>query len=127
MKFEGTKNLPSLEFDEAIGHLKIWGGSISFESKDFWDPLIDKMKTYLEDPRDISLTFALDYFNTISAKRILDLLRLVDKRAGETDRKFVVTWIYDDDEDMKEAGEDFESIVNKNTTWRYKINDESND
>ena len=120
MKFEGTKQLPSLEFDEAIGHIKIFGVSIAIEPSDFWSPLLAKMITYLEDPRDIHLEIELDYFNTPSAKQILSLLNLIDKRTGETKRKFVVTWHDDDDEDMRETGEDFASMIYKNTTWRFE-------
>ena len=79
MKFEGTKELPSLEFDEVIGHLKISGISISIEAADFWNPLIEKMKIYLEDPRDIHLEISLEYFNTTSSKKLLDLLNVIDK------------------------------------------------
>ena len=121
MKFDGTKELPSLEFDELTGHLEIWGASIAIEANDFWNPLLEKMEDYLKDPRDIHLELAFDYFNTPSAKKILDLLNLIDKLTGESKRKFTITWISeDDDEDMREAGEDFSSMVNKNAIWRFK-------
>jgi hypothetical protein len=120
MKFEGTKDLPSLEFDELTGQIKIFGASTSLAVEDFWQPLFDKMKIYLEDPRDISLTIEFDYFNSSSARRLLDLMNLIDKKAGENKRKFVITWIHGDDEDLKEAGEDFASMVYKNTIWRFE-------
>jgi hypothetical protein len=120
MKFEGNNELPSLTFDEATGHLKIWGASIAMEPKDFWSPLLAKMVEYLEVPKDIHLELAFDYFNTPSARKILELLRLIDTRMGETKRNFLVTWHDDGDEDMREAGEDYESMINKNTTWRFK-------
>ena len=120
MKFEGTKDLPSLEFDELTGQLKIWGASTSLAVEDFWHPLLVKMTSYLEDPRDISLTIEFEYFNSSSAKRLLDLIKLIDKKSGENKRKFVVTWLYGEDEDMKEAGEDLSEIVFKNTIWRIQ-------
>jgi len=120
MKFEGTKDLPSLEFDELTGHLRIWGSSTSIEPNDFWAPLYKKMKTYLKEPRDISLEIELEYFNTPSAKKILDLLYLIEKHTLELKRKFVITWIDNDDEDMRNAGQDYSEMLHKNTTWRFK-------
>jgi len=124
MKFEGNHELPSLEFDEGIGHLRIWGKSVSIEAKDFWAPLFAKMVTYLEIPRDISLEIELEYFNTPSAKKILDLLNLIDKRMSETKRRFVVTWLDGGDEDMKEAGQGYAEMVNKNTIWRFSYDND---
>jgi len=120
MKFEGTNELPSLEFDEAIGHIRIFGKSIAIEHLDFWSPLMAKMVEYLEEPRDIHLELEFEYFNTPSAKQILKLLNLIDKRMSETKRNFVVTWHDDDDEDLRETGEDFSTMVNKNAIWRFK-------
>jgi len=119
MKFEGNHELPSLEFDEATGQMKIWGRSIAIEHKDFWQPLLTKMIVYIEYPRDIHLELALEYFNSPSAVALLKLLNLIDMRVGETKRNFVITWDDLGDEDMREAGEDFESML-KNTTWKFK-------
>ena len=120
MRFKGTDQLPSLEFDEEKGQIKIWGASIALEVKDFWAPLLAKMVEYLEEPRDIHLELAFDYFNTPSARKLLELLKLIDVRMGETKGEFIVTWDDDDDEDLREAGEDFASLVNENTTWIFK-------
>jgi hypothetical protein len=41
MKFEGNHELPSLEFLEDEGSIRIWGRSLSTEAKlDFWGPLM---------------------------------------------------------------------------------------
>ena len=50
----------------------------------------------------------LEYFNTASSKIILDIFTAIEKIAN--DRK--VVWHYDkDDEDMLEAGEDYQALI----------------
>ena len=120
MKIEGTKQTPTLEFDEGTGKLKIYGVSIGINPGEFWDQVIDMVKTYLEDPKDLELDLNLEYFNTPSASKMFSLLKLVDIRMGETKRKFTVVWHDDDDEDMRETGDDLSSMVSKNTTWVFK-------
>jgi len=120
MKIDGTKETPTLEFDEVLGKLKIYGVSVGVDPADFWDQVIDIVKTYLEDPKDLELDLNLAYFNTPSASRLFALLRLVDTNMGETKRNFTVIWHDDNDEDMRETGEDLSSMVSNNTTWVFE-------
>ena len=53
----------------------------------------------------------MEYFNTSSSKCILDILRKLEK-IHEAGGNVTVTWFYEeDDEDMQEAGEDYQRIV----------------
>jgi hypothetical protein len=53
----------------------------------------------------------LEYFNTSSSKCILDVFKKLEAiNKGEND--VLINWYYEeDDEDMLEAGEDYESII----------------
>jgi len=119
MKFEGNKELPSLDFVEDEGTIKIWGRSTATEAKaDFWGPLLDKLDTYLDDARDIVVTIEMEYFATSSAKAMLEMFNLLaQKVVVKNNRKVLVKWI-SDDEDMEEAGEDYQSMVSK-LTWKH--------
>ena len=119
MKFEGNHELPSLEFNEDEGTLKIWGRSIATEAKaDFWAPLLDKLDTYLNDPRDIVVTMEMEFFATSSAKAILEMFNLLTEKVVINNKRHVlIKWI-SDDEDMEEAGEDYQSMVSK-LTWKH--------
>ena len=119
MIFVGNNELPSLEFIEDEGTLKIWGRSTSTEAKlDFWKPLLDKMEEYLDDPRDIVLTMEMEHFATSSAKSMLELFNLLsNKTVINHKRKVLIKWIYED-EDMLEAGEDYNSMVPK-LQWKF--------
>lgn len=55
--------------------------------------------------------FKLDYFNSTSAKFIMDILMQLDKMA-QVGYPVLVKWHYDKrDEDMKESGEEFSKLM----------------
>jgi len=122
MKFEGNHELPSLEFIEDEGIIKIWGRSIANEPKDFWVPLREKLDDYLNDPRDIVLSIDLEYFNTPSAIQILSVLKILKEKLKASKRKLLVKWISDDD-NMVEAGEDYHAMLGFGD-WKF-INKEN--
>jgi len=109
MKFKGDKDLPSLEFYEEMGILKLSGRSTSVGAiENFWKPLLEKLEKYLETPRNMFLSINLEYFSTASAKAILDMFKLISKKLDN--KKFIIEW-YWDDEDILEAGEDYQTMI----------------
>jgi hypothetical protein len=75
--------------------------------------LIDWLDKYADQPNGkTSVNIKLEYFNTSSSKCILDIFRkleLIHKKGNEVE----INWYYEeDDEDMFEAGEDYQSIIN---------------
>jgi hypothetical protein len=54
----------------------------------------------------------LEYFNTSSSKCILDVFKKLESIHKSGDKEVIINWYYEeDDEDMLEAGEDYESII----------------
>lgn len=112
VKIEGTPKTPSVDFNRATGVLVIRGRSIPENSIEFYKPLIDWIDSYVVQPAEITtLHVQLEYFNTSSSKCILDLFKKIEVIV-KTGRNVVVKWHYEeDDEDMLEAGEDYEAII----------------
>ena len=55
---------------------------------------------------DIIFNFELIYFNSSTAKILMDLFDMLDETAS--DNNVMVNWIYDaDDDNMEELGQDF--------------------
>jgi len=109
---EGTPKTPTIKFDSATGVFEIKGRSIPENSVEFYKPLIDWLDLYKETPNNKTvINIKLEYFNTSSSKCILDVfkkLETIHKAKNEVE----VNWYYEeDDEDMLEAGEDYESII----------------
>lgn len=109
---EGTPKTPTVRFDSGEGIFKLEGRSIPENSVEFYKPLVDWLESYKESPLPKTVVeVKLEYFNTSSSKCILDVfkkLELIHKAKNEVEIK----WYYEeDDEDMLEAGEDYESII----------------
>ncbi len=112
IQIEGTPKTPTIKFDSATGVFEIKGRSIPENSVEFYKPLIDWLDLYKETPNNKTVVnIKLEYFNTSSSKCILDVfkkLETIHKAKNEVE----VNWYYEeDDEDMLEAGEDYESII----------------
>lgn len=110
---EGTLKTPYVKFDGEKGLVEIKGRSIPENSIEFYKPLIDWLDKFADQaPEKTSVNVKLEYFNTSSSKCILDIFRkleLMHKKGDEVE----INWYYEeDDEDMFEAGEDYQSIIN---------------
>lgn len=109
---EPSQKTPRVLFDKSQGILTIEGKSIPENSTEFYKPIYDWLDNYVLDPnQETNFKFNLVYFNTSSSKCILDILRKLEKLL-EGENQVKVTWCYEeDDEDMMEAGEDYQGIV----------------
>ncbi len=109
---EGTTKTPIVEFDTNTGQLVIKGRSIPENSIDFYKPLVDWIDAYANQPKELTvLNMQLEYFNTSSSKCILDVFKKLEniQKAGNAVK---IKWHYEeDDEDMLEAGEDYDAII----------------
>ncbi|MFZ4785711.1 MAG: DUF1987 domain-containing protein [Flavobacteriales bacterium] len=105
-----TPKTPSVKMDAEKGAVEIKGRSIPENSLEFYKPLIDWVEKYAVAPQsETEIHIQLEYFNTSSSKCLLDLF----KRLETINNKVTINWYYEqDDEDMLEAGEDYEAIIN---------------
>ncbi len=109
---EGTQKTPSVKFDCKTGIIEIKGRSIPENSIEFYKPLVDWLEEYAKKPVDkTQVNVQLEYFNTSSSKCILDVFKKLEV-IHKAKHDVVINWYYEeDDEDMLEAGEDYESII----------------
>jgi hypothetical protein len=113
LNIEGTPKTPEIRFDFSSGEILIKGRSIPENSIEFYKPLVDSLENYAESPKENTIVnIQLEYFNTSSSKCILDVFKKLEK-INTNSNKVVINWYYEeDDEDMLEAGEDYEAIIN---------------
>jgi hypothetical protein len=109
---EGTAKTPTVRFDGIQGLIEIKGRSIPENSIDFYRPLVDWLERYSQSPKQqTKVNIQLEYFNTSSSKCILDVFKKLEF-IHKSNNEVVINWYYEeDDEDMLEAGEDYESII----------------
>jgi len=109
---EATPKTPAINFDADLGKIEVKGRSIPENSIEFYRPLIAWLDAYTAAPlASTVVNVQLEYFNTSSSKCILDIFKRLENiaKAGSVVN---INWFYEeDDEDMFEAGEDYQSII----------------
>ncbi|MGD1844867.1 MAG: DUF1987 domain-containing protein [Salibacteraceae bacterium] len=110
---EGTPKTPTINFNPENGLLEIQGRSIPENAVDFYKPVVDWLTEYAQSPvGQTVMNIQLEYFNTSSSKCILDVLKKLEVINNQSSGSVKVRWHYEeDDEDMLEAGEDYEAII----------------
>jgi len=110
---EQTPKTPHINFDPATGIFELNGKSVPENSVIYYKPLFDWLDQYVQNPaKNTTLTVQLDYFNTSSAKCIVDLFKKIELIYKSGKGEVVINWMYNEpDEDMLEVGEDYKSII----------------
>lgn len=114
LNIEGTAKTPTIKFDPSKGVVELKGRSIPENSIEFYKPLIDWLEKYSQAPQSNTVVnIQLEYFNTSSSKCILDVFKKLEAINKAGNSSVVINWHYEeDDEDMSEAGEDYQAIIN---------------
>jgi len=103
---------PQVTFDPEKDTFEISGRSIPENSVDFYKPILDWLDDYTKKPNEKTrFTVKLEYFNTSSSKCLVDIFRKLENMYLK-DHDVIIYWYFEDeDEDMKESGEDFKDIL----------------
>jgi hypothetical protein len=109
---DGSAKTPSVKFDFENGSIELKGRSIPENSVEFYQPLNEWIDNYSLIPKEKTVVdIKLEYFNTSSSKCILDLFKKLESMNGVA-TEVIVNWYFEqDDEDMEEAGEDYQAII----------------
>lgn len=113
LRIKGTEDTPEIVFDMGTNEFSITGRSLPEDASEFYAPVLNWMKWYLELPNpSTELRLYLDYFNSSSVKQILNLLMLLEEPA-KTGKNVKITWQYAEDDDLMEIkGNELKSMVN---------------
>jgi hypothetical protein len=102
---EATKDTPKIMLNKRDGIFELAGRSILEDANSFYDPVVEWLNDYAQQPNSSTVfTFKLNYFNSSTSKVIYILLNVLKDIKGAQ-----VEWCYyKDDEDILEAGQEFE-------------------
>ena len=111
MKIEATEFTPMVNFDKENTLFIFAGVSRPENASEFYEPVIEWLKNYKNDPLEITkIDFQFDYFNTSSLKYFLIILSQF-KEIEDSGKDIRISWYYDDeDESMLEAGRNLEEL-----------------
>ncbi len=104
-----TERSPEVDFDFAAGILSIKGESYPEDASRVFGPIFAALEPFLAGAagREIRVDIELIYFNSSSAKALMNLFRMFDRAAG-SGVHLVLNWRFaPDDETLREFGEDF--------------------
>ena len=118
---EQTEFTPYINFNPSTDKFEIRGESRPENSGKFYSKLISWISDFQisvkSNPsslrKDMVFEFKFDYFNSTSAKFILDFLRQLEVLKLENPQlKITIKWYFDErDEDMRDSGEEFSHLV----------------
>ena len=110
---EESIKTPAITFNPNTGVLEIKGKSIPENSLEFYKPIFEWLEVYSKTPAaNTEVHVRLDYFNTSSSKCLLDIFRRLEPANSGGASSVKVHWFYEsDDEDMMEAGDDYQALV----------------
>jgi SiaC family regulatory phosphoprotein len=110
-----TARTPLLSFDPANGRFLLEGESYPEDTKKFYDGPLSHVYSYLDGMVDgqAVFSFKLKYFNSSSAKVLMDLFLAIEESASRGN-PFKIEWHYAaDDDNMQELGEEFAEELDK--------------
>ncbi|MDR1735525.1 MAG: DUF1987 domain-containing protein [Oscillospiraceae bacterium] len=107
-----TGSTPYVYVDEEKGYIKMEGESFHENVIAFFADVNDWLDSFLEtDFTELTFDCAMEYFNSSTAKLLLNMILSMDSCASE-EKKVTVNWITTEDNDIIiECGEDFQEEV----------------
>lgn len=108
-----TPKTPAVRLEPGAGLLAIDGCSVHENADAFFRPIYQELTRYSASPAtETVLQVALTYFNSTSAKYLLDIFRLLEDLHREGRSKVRLEWrCASDDLDMQEAGNDYRQLL----------------
>jgi hypothetical protein len=112
LELANTEDTPYLVLDKDNNKFEISGRSLPEDAFGFYAPIHEWLEAYVEDPNSSTeLIMNLDYFNSSSARNIVEMLFILEK-ITESGNEVKVIWLYKEEDDvMKGRGEEIESVV----------------
>lgn len=104
-----TARTPQINFDFAGNKFTIAGESYPEDASTFYGPLLESIYKYfaVSSGTDINFRFELIYFNSSTAKIVMELFEALDEAAA-SGNQVTITWVYEaGDDNIKELGEEF--------------------
>ena len=111
VSLESTRKTPNVLLDPS-GRIRIGGRSIPEDASKFYDNILNWILDYCHTPSDSTVVdIELEYFNSGSAKFVMQILRELSELLAEG-RDLKVNWYYEEgDDDILERGEYYSSIL----------------
>ena len=107
-----TEDEPEMILDIEEGRFEFSGRSLPEDPASLFEPVLDWVKEYSRSPNNETVIhFKLDYFNSSTARFLVEILQLFEEIRHAGHRISVCWWYLEDDQMMEERGEEIESVI----------------
>ncbi|NUM49820.1 MAG: DUF1987 domain-containing protein [Flavobacteriales bacterium] len=105
-----TDDTPYVNLDIEKGFFVLENCSFPEDAVGFYAPILEALQSFLAvAPKKFTCEIKLKYFNTSSAKQLLQIFEVIRQISGHCDTS--VTWFYDKgDKDMQQAAERYSRL-----------------
>lgn len=112
IRIVGTEEIPNIILDAENGVFELSGRSFPENVERLFMPIIEWLKEYITQPNPNTVfRIQLEYFNSSSARKIIEILFVLEK-LEEKNHDVKVIWCYGkDDEMIKAKGVEFSNLV----------------
>jgi hypothetical protein len=110
-----SERTPHIEFNFETGRWLMRGESYPEDAAAFYGPILQSVREFTgsQNACGVTLDLEMSYFNSSSAKALMNLFLSLEKYARQG-REVVINWHYhQDDDSMQESGEDFSEDLDK--------------
>ena len=109
---EVTETSTHIDFNSETKILTMNGRSIPANAIAFFDPILKWTKSFLKSyPTETKLNISFEYLHTSAARQVFELIKLL-KESEKSTNFLTINWYYEEnDEDMKQLGMDFSSVI----------------
>lgn len=122
LKLDKTSYTPDVVLNINNKELSFRGECRPENVSNFFTPIVawfEELKTFPPVQENVPVIFNLDYFNSSSAKYIMDIFFLISDINKDYHYNLEIVWEYDeDDEDVYEAGVEFEDLSGVSFTFK---------
>ena len=109
-----TEDTPLIDFNSDEGKCEIIGNSIPENTYLFYDPILDWLDNYIENPQPCTeFNFQMKMISSSSSKFFFEILSKIDILNENTKADVKVNWMYSIyDEEIREIGVDYKDSMN---------------
>lgn len=113
---KASDQTPEVKLNHNSGVISLEGRSLPDNPFEFYQPIFEWAEEFFnsdEVPLDLKFDFKLEYYNTASSKQIAKLFKLMEE--SPSSENITIRWFYyEDDDDMLEAGQRYDMLINLN-------------
>ncbi len=98
-EIKGTDKSPKFILEPLRGSIKILGRSTMMFPQEFYPPILETLKEYANNPAEKTHLFIdLEYYNTLSSKYMLSLLKIISRINQKPRKEVKIIWYFEEDD-----------------------------